>query len=29
MEATGSYWRPFFYLLEARGLDCWLVNHVT
>ncbi|MDF9814157.1 IS110 family transposase [Streptomyces sp. SPB162] len=26
MEATGSYWRPFFYLLESRGLDCWLVN---
>ncbi|MFF3159779.1 transposase [Streptomyces sp. NPDC057910] len=26
MEATGSYWRPLFYLLEARGLDCWLVN---
>ncbi|WP_406723565.1 IS110 family transposase [Streptomyces sp. GD-15H] len=26
MEATGSYWRPFFYILEARGLDCWLVN---
>ncbi|MFE2183765.1 IS110 family transposase [Streptomyces sp. NPDC059455] len=26
MEATGSYWRPFFYLLEGRGLDCWLVN---
>lgn len=26
MEATGNYWRPFFYLLEARGLDCWLVN---
>ncbi|MET7356347.1 IS110 family transposase [Streptomyces mirabilis] len=26
MEATGSYWRPSFYLLEARGLDCWLVN---
>lgn len=26
MEATGSYWRPFFSLLEARGLDCWLVN---
>ncbi|MET9913948.1 IS110 family transposase [Streptomyces sp. NPDC006476] len=24
--ATGSYWRPFFYLLEARGLACWLVN---
>ncbi|MEY9849488.1 hypothetical protein ABH940_006597 [Streptacidiphilus sp. BW17] len=26
MEATGTYWRPFFYLLEARGLQCWLVN---
>ncbi|MER5641502.1 IS110 family transposase, partial [Kitasatospora sp. NPDC002227] len=26
MEATGSYWKPFFYLLEARGLECWLVN---
>ncbi|WP_207394249.1 IS110 family RNA-guided transposase [Actinomadura formosensis] len=26
MEATGSYWRPFFYLLENRGLECWLVN---
>ncbi|MGW8366942.1 IS110 family transposase [Streptomyces wedmorensis] len=26
MEATGSYWRPFFHLLEARGLECWLVN---
>lgn len=26
MEATGNYWRPFFYLLEARGLECWLVN---
>ncbi len=26
MEATGSYWRPFFYLLEARGLDCWLAK---
>ncbi|MET7354942.1 IS110 family transposase [Streptomyces mirabilis] len=26
MEATGPYWRPFFYLLEARGLECWLVN---
>lgn len=20
------YWRPFFYLLEARGLECRLVN---
>jgi ribosomal protein S18 acetylase RimI-like enzyme len=27
MEATGTYWRPFFfYLLEERGLRCWLVN---
>ena len=26
MEATCDYWRPFFYLLEARGLRCWLVN---
>lgn len=26
MEATGTYWKPFFYLLEARGLECWLVN---
>lgn len=21
MEATGSYWKPWFYLLEARGLS--------
>ena len=26
MEATGSYWRLFFCLPGARGLDCWLVN---
>ncbi|MET7783069.1 MULTISPECIES: IS110 family transposase [Streptomyces] len=26
MEATGAYWRPFYYLLEGRGLRCWLVN---
>jgi len=26
MEATSDYWRPFFYLLEARGLKVWLVN---
>jgi transposase len=26
MEATSDYWRPFFYLLEARGLRVWLVN---
>jgi transposase len=26
MEATGVYWKPWFYLLESRGLTCWLVN---
>jgi transposase len=26
MESTSDYWRPYFYLLEARGLKCWLVN---
>jgi hypothetical protein len=26
MEATGAYGKPWFYLLEARGLSCWLVN---
>jgi transposase len=26
MEATSDYWKPFFYLLEARGLRVWLVN---
>jgi transposase len=26
VEATSDYWRPFFYLLEARGLIVWLVN---
>jgi transposase len=26
MEATGSYWKPPFYVLEAAGLTCWLVN---
>lgn len=26
MEATCTYWKPYFYLLEARGLRCWLVN---
>lgn len=26
MEATGAYWKVFFFLLEARGLECWLVN---
>jgi len=26
MEATGSYWKPVYYLLEAEGLECWLCN---
>jgi transposase len=26
MEATSDYWRPVFYLLEAHGLEPWLVN---
>lgn len=26
MEATSDYWKPPFYLLEAAGLDVWLVN---
>ena len=26
MEATSDYWKPVFYLLEARGLDPWPVN---
>jgi transposase len=26
MEATGVFWRPWFYLLEDRGLRVWLVN---
>jgi transposase len=26
VESTSDYWRPFFYLLEARGLAVWLVN---
>ena len=26
MEATSDYWRPPFYLLEAHGLEPWLVN---
>jgi transposase len=26
MEATSTYWKPFYFLLEARGLTVWLVN---
>lgn len=26
METTSDYWKPVFYLLEAQGLDPWLVN---
>jgi transposase len=26
MEATSSYWKPVFYLLEAEGFICWLLN---
>ena len=26
MEATSTYWKPYFFLLESRGLECWLVN---
>jgi transposase len=26
IESTSDYWRPFFYLFEARGLLVWLVN---
>ena len=26
MESTSTYWKGVFYLLEAEGLECWLVN---
>jgi transposase len=26
MEATGDYWKPVYYLLEAEGLTVWLCN---
>ena len=26
VESTSDYWRPFVYLLEARGITVWLVN---
>jgi transposase len=26
MEATSDYWKPAFYVMEAAGLETWLVN---
>jgi transposase len=26
MEATGVYWKPWFFLLESRGLECRLAG---
>jgi len=26
MEATSGCWKPVFYLLEAEGFECWLLN---
>ncbi len=26
MEATSDYWKPVYYLLEAEGFTCWLLN---
>jgi transposase len=26
MEATSDYWKPVFYMLEAEGITCWLLN---
>ena len=26
MESTSSYWKGVYYLLEAEGFQCWLVN---
>ncbi len=26
MEATSDYWKPVYYVLEAHGLDPWVVN---
>ncbi|SDH37768.1 IS110 family transposase [Nonomuraea jiangxiensis] len=26
MESTSDYWKGVFWLLEAEGFDCWLVN---
>ena len=29
MEATGDYWKPFYYLLEDAGFEVMLVNAGT
>jgi hypothetical protein len=26
MESTSTYWKGVYYLLEAEGFECWLVN---
>jgi transposase len=26
MQSTSDYWKPVFYLLEAEGFSCWLLN---
>jgi transposase len=26
MESTGDYWKGVYFLLEAEGFECWLVN---
>jgi transposase len=26
MESTSAYWKPVFFLLEAEGFTCWLLN---
>jgi transposase len=26
MESTSAYWKGVYYLLEAKGFECWLVN---
>jgi hypothetical protein len=26
MESTSDYWKSAYYLLEAEGFECWLVN---
>jgi transposase len=26
MESTSDYWKPVFFTLERRGLECWLYN---